>query len=64
MPEFNRWVESASRRTVWQTGCHSWYTTQGRNTNNWPSYPYRYGRQLRRFSLRDYRVARGSRASR
>jgi hypothetical protein len=42
------------RRTVWETGCHSWYTTGGRNTNNWPTYPFRYQRQLRRFDLRDY----------
>jgi cation diffusion facilitator CzcD-associated flavoprotein CzcO len=55
---FNRWVEALSRRTVWETGCHSWYTTAGKNTNNWPTYPFRYRRQLRRFDLRDYRVRR------
>ncbi|HXM56026.1 MAG TPA: NAD(P)/FAD-dependent oxidoreductase [Candidatus Dormibacteraeota bacterium] len=52
--EFNRWVEARSGRTVWETGCHSWYTTGGRNTNNWPTFPFRYRRQLRRFDLRDY----------
>jgi len=56
--EFNRWVEALSSRTVWETGCHSWYTTAGKNTNNWPTYPFRYRRQLRRFDLRDYRVIR------
>jgi cation diffusion facilitator CzcD-associated flavoprotein CzcO len=55
--EFNRWVETLSSRTVWETGCHSWYTTAGKNTNNWPTYPFRYRRQLRRFDLRDYRVS-------
>jgi cation diffusion facilitator CzcD-associated flavoprotein CzcO len=59
--EFNRWVEALSRRTVWETGCRSWYTTAGRNTNNWPTYPFRYRRQLRRFDLRDYRVSRAAR---
>jgi cation diffusion facilitator CzcD-associated flavoprotein CzcO len=54
---FNHWVEAVSRRTVWQTGCRSWYTTAGRNTNNWPTHPFRYRRQLRRFDLRDYRVS-------
>jgi cation diffusion facilitator CzcD-associated flavoprotein CzcO len=54
--EFNRWVEALSSRTVWETGCHSWYTTAGRNTNNWPTFPFRYRRQLRRFDLRDYVV--------
>jgi len=52
--DFNRWVEATSSRTVWETGCHSWYTTGGRNTNNWPTFPFRYRRQLRRFDLRDY----------
>jgi cation diffusion facilitator CzcD-associated flavoprotein CzcO len=58
---FNRWVEALSSRTVWETGCRSWYTTAGRNTNNWPTYPFRYRRQLRRFDLRDYRVSRSAR---
>jgi cation diffusion facilitator CzcD-associated flavoprotein CzcO len=52
--EFNRWVDGLSARTVWETGCRSWYTTAGRNTNNWPTYPFRYRRQLRRFDVRDY----------
>jgi len=55
---FNRWVDTLSSRTVWETGCNSWYTTAGKNTNNWPTYPFRYSRQLRRFDLRDYRVSR------
>ena len=59
--EFNRWVAARSGGTVWETGCRSWYTTAGRNTNNWPTYPYRYRRQLRRFELRDYRVSRSAR---
>ena len=55
--EFNRWVDALSSRTVWETGCHSWYTTGGRNTNNWPTFPFRYRRQMRRFDLRDYLAA-------
>jgi cation diffusion facilitator CzcD-associated flavoprotein CzcO len=52
--EFNRWVDALSSRTVWEAGCHSWYTTGGRNTNNWPTFPFRYWRQMRRFDLGDY----------
>jgi hypothetical protein len=53
--DFNQWVETASRRTVWETGCHNWYTTAtGRNTNNWPTFPYRYRRLLRRVDLADH----------
>jgi cation diffusion facilitator CzcD-associated flavoprotein CzcO len=56
---YDRWVSERSRRTVWETGCRSWYTTSGRNTNNWPDLPMRYRRQLRRFRLRDYAVEAG-----
>jgi cation diffusion facilitator CzcD-associated flavoprotein CzcO len=55
--DFNRWVQALSSRTVWETGCRSWYTTaDGKNTNNWPTFPYRYRRQLARFDPRDYEV--------
>ena len=54
---FNSWVQSASRTSVWETGCHSWYTTaSGRNTNNWPDYTFMYRYQVRRFDLATYRV--------
>jgi cation diffusion facilitator CzcD-associated flavoprotein CzcO len=55
--EFNSWVQSASRKSVWETGCHSWYTTpSGRNTNNWPSQTFMYRYRVRRFDLAAYRV--------
>jgi cation diffusion facilitator CzcD-associated flavoprotein CzcO len=54
---FNAWVRAASRTSVWQSGCHSWYTTAtGRNTNNWPSHTFRYRHRVRRFDLAGYRV--------
>jgi cation diffusion facilitator CzcD-associated flavoprotein CzcO len=54
---FNDWVASASRTSVWQTGCHNWYTTaSGRNTNNWPDMTFRYRHRVRRFDLAGYRV--------
>ncbi|HEY5988909.1 MAG TPA: NAD(P)/FAD-dependent oxidoreductase, partial [Streptosporangiaceae bacterium] len=54
---FNAWVDSASRTSVWQSGCHSWYTTaSGRNTNNWPDHTFRYRHRVRRFDLARYRV--------
>jgi cation diffusion facilitator CzcD-associated flavoprotein CzcO len=56
--KFNRWVQSASRKTVWETGCHSWYTTAtGRNTNNWPGHTFMYRYRVRNFDLGVYRVA-------
>jgi cation diffusion facilitator CzcD-associated flavoprotein CzcO len=54
---FGSWVQSASRTSVWETGCHNWYTTDsGRNTNNWPDYTFMYRYQVRRFDLAAYRV--------
>lgn len=55
--EFTAWVDAASRTSVWETGCHSWYTTaSGRNTNNWPAQTFRYRRRVRGFDLASYRV--------
>jgi cation diffusion facilitator CzcD-associated flavoprotein CzcO len=54
---FNAWVGTASRTSVWQSGCHSWYTTaSGRNTNNWPDHTFLYRYRVRRFDLARYRV--------
>jgi hypothetical protein len=49
-------VQSASRTSVWESGCHSWYTTGGRNTNNWPDHTFLYRHRVRRFDLAAYRV--------
>ena len=55
--DFNAWVQTASRTSVWETGCHSWYTTAtGRNTNNWPDHTFLYRYRVRRFDLGAYRV--------
>ena len=54
---FNTWVAAASHTSVWETGCHSWYTTaSGRNTNNWPDHTFLYRYRVRRFDLGQYRV--------
>jgi cation diffusion facilitator CzcD-associated flavoprotein CzcO len=54
---FSTWVQSASRKSVWESGCHSWYTTtSGRNTNNWPVQTFRYRHRVRRFDLAAYQV--------
>jgi cation diffusion facilitator CzcD-associated flavoprotein CzcO len=54
---FNSWVQAASRASVWESGCHSWYTTAtGRNTNNWPDHTFLYRYRVRHFDLAAYRV--------
>jgi cation diffusion facilitator CzcD-associated flavoprotein CzcO len=55
--EFNAWVQKASRTSVWESGCHNWYTTAtGRNTNNWPGHTFRYRHRVRRFDQPSYRA--------
>ncbi len=54
---FNDWVHEASRTSVWESGCHSWYTTaSGRNITNWPVQTFVYRHRVRRFDLAQYRV--------
>ncbi len=54
---FSTWVDAASRTSVWESGCHSWYiTASGRNTNNWPDMTFRYRQRVRHFDLSGYRV--------
>jgi cation diffusion facilitator CzcD-associated flavoprotein CzcO len=54
---FNAWVTASSRTSVWESGCHSWYTTaSGRNTNNWPDHTFLYRHRVRRFDLGRYRA--------
>ena len=48
---------AASRTSVWESGCHSWYTTaSGRNTNNWPDHTFCYRYRVRHFDLAAYQV--------
>jgi len=55
--QFNAWVRSASATSVWETGCHNWYTTaSGRNTSNWPVHTFIYRHRVRRFDLSQYTV--------
>lgn len=49
---------AASARTIWETGCTSWYTVDGRNTNNWPDTTVAYRRRTRRLDPRDVVVSR------
>ncbi len=50
---YDRRFRKASRRTVWETGCESWYTVEGRNTNNWPAYTWVFRMRTRRLHLTD-----------
>jgi len=47
-------IDERTKSTVWVTGCHSWYTSHGRNTNNWPDATWKYRRALRNPDLLDF----------
>jgi cation diffusion facilitator CzcD-associated flavoprotein CzcO len=56
---FTTWVAAASHTSVWETGCHNWYTTaSGRNTNNWPVHTFLYRHRVRRFDPASYELTR------
>jgi hypothetical protein len=50
---YDHWFTTASAGTVWETGCSSWYTRNGHNTNNWPGTTVAFRRRTRRFQLAD-----------
>jgi hypothetical protein len=53
---FNEELERRNKKLVYLGGCHSWYLTNGRNTNNWVGYMSEYGWRLRRPRPEAYRL--------
>jgi hypothetical protein len=54
---FSAWVDTASKTSVWQSGCHSWYTNaSGRNVSNWPVQTFVYRYRVRRFDSASYQL--------
>lgn len=52
---FNATLQRMLARTVWQSGCHSWYQTRrGKNTSLWPGFTFDFRRRTRRVRERDY----------
>jgi hypothetical protein len=50
-------IQSHLASTVWASGCASWYLhPSGRNPTLWPSFTFRYRRQMRRFDPRPYEL--------
>ena len=44
------------RRTVWATGCSSWYKTPEGELVTWPGFTFDYWLRTRRIDLRRYEV--------
>jgi cation diffusion facilitator CzcD-associated flavoprotein CzcO len=55
---YNERVQEQLRGTVWNSGgCASWYLDdKGRNTTLWPTFTFRFRRQVRRLDLAEYRT--------
>jgi cation diffusion facilitator CzcD-associated flavoprotein CzcO len=50
-------LQERLRRTVWHTGCNSWYIDEhGRNANNWPGTMREYRKRTGRFDLARYQL--------
>ncbi|MFT3857979.1 MAG: NAD(P)/FAD-dependent oxidoreductase [Aquabacterium sp.] len=48
-------VQNELQRTVWNSGCKSWYINdKGRNTTLWPGFTFAYRLKTRRFKLNKY----------
>ncbi len=55
MRRFNKRLEHKFGRTVWSTGCKSWYLNdEGHNFTLWPSYTWSFWLHTRRLRRRDY----------
>jgi cation diffusion facilitator CzcD-associated flavoprotein CzcO len=54
--DYDAALQRRLRRTVWATGCKSWYLdSHGRNVTLWPGFTVDYWRRLRRVDWRAYR---------
>ncbi len=57
--EYNARLQRDLTGTVWESGgCKSWYLdSHGRNTTLWPTFTFRFRRQLHRFDSAEYRAS-------
>ncbi len=63
MARSNERLQRALARTVWGAGCHNWYATDGKITNNWSGRTTAYWWRSRRPRFSEFEFApRGSRA--
>lgn len=54
--DYNEDLQKMMRKTVWSTGCKSWYMdATGRNVTLWPSYSFAFRKELRRYNPDTYR---------
>jgi cation diffusion facilitator CzcD-associated flavoprotein CzcO len=52
---FNERLQHAMQRSVWTSGCHSWYLTKsGKNTALWPDFTFNFKKRTRNVRPDDY----------
>ncbi|MFI5299494.1 MAG: flavin-containing monooxygenase [Polyangiales bacterium] len=52
---FDDEVQARLTRTVWATGCQSWYLGEnGRNSTTWPGFTFEYRARTKRFDAENY----------
>jgi cation diffusion facilitator CzcD-associated flavoprotein CzcO len=55
--ELNERLQESMKRTIWMTGCQSWYLDErGRNFTLWPGFTVAYWLRTRRVALGDFRA--------
>jgi cation diffusion facilitator CzcD-associated flavoprotein CzcO len=55
---FDAEMQERLRRSVWNSGCSSWYLDRhGRNSLQWPGFTFEFRRRTRRFDTASYRLA-------
>ncbi len=58
---FNTEIQAKLARSVWNSGCSSWYLDgTGRNATLWPDFTWRYRQRTRRFDAEHYSLTRSS----
>ncbi|CAB3699535.1 flavin-containing monooxygenase [Paraburkholderia rhynchosiae] len=54
--DYNARLQQDMQRSVWASGCHSWYQTRsGKITVLWPGFTFSFRKRTRRVRPRDYR---------
>jgi cation diffusion facilitator CzcD-associated flavoprotein CzcO len=54
---YNAWLARRHRRTVWSSGCTSWYLdARGKNTTLWPGFATAFRARMARLRLRDFEL--------
>ncbi len=52
---YNERLHARLQRTIWASGCKSWYRTKsGKNTTLWPGFTFEYRLRTRRFDAESY----------